>query len=112
MVLLAESPQVQPGALPMVPIQGAGRSFWRRFARHRLALAGAAVLAVLALAALFAPVLAPYAPNPTLTGKVLAQARQGPSWHHWFGTDDLGLDVFTRVLYGGRISLAIGLCVA
>jgi len=112
MALVTESSQVQPDALPMVPVKRAGRSFWRRFARHRLALAGAAVLAALALAALLAPMLAPYAPNPTLTGEILAQARQGPSWHHWFGTDELGRDVFTRVLYGGRISLAIGLCVA
>ena len=112
MAIVANSPQVEAAASPMVPIKGARRSFWRRFARHRLALAGAAVLAALALAAMFAPLLAPYAPNPTLTGKVLAQARQGPSWHHWFGTDGLGRDMFTRVLYGGRISLAIGLCVA
>ena len=90
----------------------ARRSFWRRFARRRLAVAGAAVLGILALAAIFAPLVAPYSPDPTLTSEVLAQARQAPSWHHWFGTDELGRDVFTRVLHGGRISLAIGLCVA
>ncbi len=94
------------GSLPARP------SFGRRYARHRLGVIGAAALVILGLGALLAPLIAPFPPNPTLTAKVLAQARQSPSWCHLFGTDELGRDVFTRVLYGGRMSLTIGLCVA
>ena len=52
-----------------------------------------------------APVLAPYAPDAI----DLAHRREGPRLAHWFGTDDLGRDVFSRVLFGGRVSIAIGL---
>ncbi len=62
-------------------------------------------LAVLVLAALLAPVFVPYAAE-TLD---LAQRRAAPSLAHWFGTDELGRDVLTRVLFGARVSLAIGL---
>jgi peptide/nickel transport system permease protein len=75
-------------------------------------VAGAAVLTILILAAVFAPLLTPFAVNPTLDSKTLAQARLGPSARHWLGTDQLGQDQFTRILYGGRLSLAIGLSVA
>lgn len=81
-------------------------------AGRRLGIAGAVALLVLALGALLAPVLAPYPVNPVLTREVLEQARQPPSSQHWFGTDDLGRDVFTRVLWGGRVSLLIGVSVA
>jgi peptide/nickel transport system permease protein len=86
--------------------------FRRRFLRHKLAVAAAIVLLLLFLSAIFAGVLAPYPLNPRLEGAVLAQARHGPSWKHWFGTDELGRDQFTRVLYAGRISLTVGLSVA
>jgi peptide/nickel transport system permease protein len=57
---------------------------------------------------LAAPLVAPY-PADAID---LAGLRQSPSWHHWMGTDDLGRDVLSRVLYGGRVSLAIGLLAA
>jgi peptide/nickel transport system permease protein len=63
--------------------------------------------ALLAVAVL-APVVAPYAPDAV----DLAARRQAPSLAHWFGTDDLGRDVLTRVLHGARVSLAIGLLAA
>jgi peptide/nickel transport system permease protein len=63
------------------------------------------LVAVLVLIAAVAPVLAPYAPDAI----DLANRREGPTLTHWFGTDDLGRDVFSRVLYGGRVSIAIGL---
>jgi peptide/nickel transport system permease protein len=88
------------------------RSFLRRFAGHPLAVAGAVVLLVLTLAALLAPVVAPHDPTPDLTRRVLAEARQGPSWDHLFGTDKLGRDQFSRVLYGLRVSLVVGIGVA
>jgi peptide/nickel transport system permease protein len=67
--------------------------------------APAVLLACLAAAALAAPTLAPYPPDRI----DLARMRQPPSAAHWFGTDDLGRDVLARVLYGARVSLAVGL---
>ena len=68
----------------------------------------AAAVATLVVVALLAPAVAPYAPDQV----ELALRRQAPSLTHWFGTDDLGRDVLTRVLYGARVSLAIGLVAA
>jgi peptide/nickel transport system permease protein len=84
----------------------------RRLARHRPAAASLVVLAALGMAALFARPLAPYPLNPRLEGKVLAEARHPPSLRHPFGTDELGRDQLTRLLFGARVSLAVGLGVA
>jgi len=65
----------------------------------------AALLACLIAAALIAPAIAPYPPDRL----DLAHRREAPSAAHWFGTDDLGRDVFARVLFGARVSLAVGL---
>ena len=86
--------------------------FRRRFLRHKLALFAAAVLVLLALSAIFAPAIAPYPLNPPLDAETLLSARKPPSGEHWFGTDPLGRDQLTRVLYAGRISLMVGLAVA
>jgi peptide/nickel transport system permease protein len=75
-----------------------------RFAKHRLALAGVGLLSGLALIAVLAPLLSPY----DAIALDLASAYAGPSPAHLFGTDQLGRDVFTRVLYGARISLTVG----
>lgn len=82
-----------------------GRIIARRFARHRLALLGLIVLGVLALLTLFAPLIAPYDPNALSASDRL----QSPSGSHLLGTDAVGRDILSRVLYGGRISLVIGL---
>src|SRR5262245_13466210 len=79
-------------------------SFWRTFRRNQLAVVGAAVVAGLVLVALFAPFLAPWDPNKPDTKHILTP----PSASHWFGTDQIGRDVLSRVLYGSRISLAVG----
>jgi len=84
----------------------------RRFLRHKVASASLIVLLLLGTAAAFASVVSPYEFNPTLTPEVLADARQPPSWEHPFGTDKLGRDQLTRVLYSLRKSLLIGLGVA
>jgi peptide/nickel transport system permease protein len=78
---------------------------WRRFRRHRLAVASAVILLAMILAILFAPLIWKVAINDIdFTARM-----QTPSWKHPFGTDDLGQDLLARMLYGGRISLAVGL---
>ena len=72
--------------------------------RRRLVLAGAIILAAVALLALFAPWLTPYDP---MALKILDRL-QSPRAAHWFGTDELGRDVFSRVIFGARYSLLIG----
>jgi peptide/nickel transport system permease protein len=72
--------------------------------RRRLVLAGAIILAAVALLALFAPWLTPYDP---MALKILDRL-QSPRPAHWFGTDELGRDVFSRVIFGARYSLLIG----
>lgn len=104
---------VRTGAqLALHPEGVSNSSIARRFAHHRMAMIGAAVLLVLVIAAILAPLIAPYDATPQLTTKVLAGARQGPSWDHFFGTDKLGRDQFSRVLYGLRVSLVVGMGVA
>jgi len=76
---------------------------WRRFRKHPGAVVGAVVLALLVVATLLAP-LSPY--DPEISS--LSEKLQPPSWQHPFGTDSLGRDMLTRVLYGGRISLFVG----
>jgi peptide/nickel transport system permease protein len=80
------------------------RSFWRAFARNRLAVVGGAVVVVLVLLAALAPVLAPWDPHRPDVRKIL----DPPSKRHWLGTDQLGRDVLSRMLYGARVSLAVG----
>ncbi|GMU79107.1 MAG: peptide ABC transporter permease [Acidimicrobiia bacterium] len=75
-------------------------------------MAGAVALAILFAAGALAPVLAPEDPTPPLTREVLAGAREGPSWAHPLGTDKLGRDQLSRVLYGLRVSIVVGLGVA
>jgi peptide/nickel transport system permease protein len=78
---------------------------WRNLLRNRNLMIGGAILLVLVLAALFAPWLTPYEPLK----QDHAHALQSPSLSHPFGTDNYGRDVFTRVVYGGRIDLRVGL---
>jgi peptide/nickel transport system permease protein len=83
----------------------AGVETWRRFRRHRLAVASTAVLAFMLLAVTFGPLLWPVPINDIDFSAHL----DGPSWDHLLGTDDLGQDLLARMLYGGRISLGVGL---
>jgi peptide/nickel transport system permease protein len=91
-----------------VPRPRAARSLWqetwRRFRRHRLAIVGASVLAVMVVAVLVGP-LVYRVPIDDIDFKAKLK---GPSWAHPLGTDDLGQDLLARMLYGGRISLAVG----
>jgi peptide/nickel transport system permease protein len=76
----------------------------RKLFRRKVVLAGASILLVVATLAVFAPWIAPYDP---MTLKILDRL-QGPRAAHWFGTDELGRDVFSRVIFGARYSLLIG----
>ncbi len=80
----------------------------RRFMRHRLALASVVFLGVLTLVAVLAPVLAPHNPNAVN----LMALRGAPSAEHWLGTDSSGRDVLSRLLFGARVSLTVGIAAA
>jgi len=96
-----------PAAAP--ELRGVARSQWRlafeRFSAHRPALAGVIVLTALSVLCATASLISPYDPDKTQ----LLAIYEPPSLAHPFGTDDLGRDLATRILYGGRVSLTIGL---
>lgn len=81
---------------------------WSRFKKDRLAILGLIIIAVIAIFAIFGPMISPY----TYDGQNIENQNQSPSREHWFGTDKFGRDIFTRTLYGARISLTIGLVTA
>jgi len=76
----------------------------RRLLRNKLAIAGMVILGAFLFTALFAPLLAPYSPIE----QELLQRRQPPSRQHLFGLDDLGRDILSRIVYGSRLSLQVG----
>ena len=83
-----------------------GRETWRRFRGHRQAILGLALIVLLTGTALLAPALAPY--DPDAQTDIVATRYQAPSVSHPMGTDRFGRDIFSRTLYGARISLSIG----
>lgn len=85
-------------------MNGPFREFWERFSANRFALAGLAVIALLFLLSFAASYLTPYDPDAIDAWHVLLP----PSAEHWFGTDELGRDVLTRVIFGARVSLKVG----
>ncbi len=87
-----------------------GRAYggWRTFARNRLAMLGLAIVLALMLVAVFAGVLAPHSPYVGELGQRLLP----PSAAHWFGTDDQGRDILSRVIHGSRITLYVVVLVA
>ena len=91
-------------AEPQTRALSPGRRTATRFMSHRLAMIGAVILFFMAICAIFAPLLAPYDPNAIN----LVHISEGPSSVHWFGTDNVGRDILSRVLYGARISLSVG----
>ena len=78
---------------------------WNALKRRRLAMVGGAVIALLVLLGIAGPWIAPYDP----LDQDLSKSLQSPSWAHWFGTDSFGRDILSRVLYGARISLLVGI---
>src|ERR1700722_17569376 len=112
----AQAPKAAAGApAPLAPITAVAAAprrrvspwadAWRRFRRHRLALASIVILSVIIVLV----VLGPFWWRVPINDIDFAATLAGPSWHHPFGTDDLGQDLLARVLYGGGISLGGGL---
>ncbi|HPJ99774.1 MAG TPA: ABC transporter permease, partial [Candidatus Hydrogenedentes bacterium] len=103
---MSDSRRLENFVPPVAVEQGA--SLWRdalvRLRKNRLATAGLVVLCALVLVSLLTPWIAPYGYEE----QDLALGAVPPNRAHWFGTDLLGRDLFTRVLYGGRISLLVG----
>ena len=97
----------RPGVVapPLRPASSNMHLAWRRLRRNRSAVAGLVVIGVLVFSALFAPWLAPY--NPYQVD--LDNRLQPPGGAHIFGTDELGRDIFSRLLYGARVSLWVGI---
>lgn len=101
-------PSLAPAPAPVSAELGARtglRRWWRRFARNRGAVFGLTVFLAVVAMALGADVLAPYDPLAQGVGPSLA----GPSWAHWAGTDSFGRDMLSRIIYGARIALVVGI---
>ncbi|MDF5736637.1 MULTISPECIES: ABC transporter permease [unclassified Nostoc] len=97
---------VSPAAEDIAPGQGTlGQEAWRKFRRNRQALFGSVVLLIIVLSVLLGLFI-----YSTPINKIdFAQSAHPPSWEHPFGTNDLGQDILARLLYGGRISIAVGI---
>src|SRR6185312_16230610 len=83
------------------------RDAWRRYRRHRLAFVGGVVAAIILLVALLAPLLAPY----SYVSSDLAATLAPPSPQHLLGTDTIGRDLLSRLIYGARTSMTVGFLV-
>ncbi len=92
---------------PHHPSSGLWREAFRRLLQSRLATIAGVLLVLLVLVATFAPLVAPY----DYTAQDYSALTQPPSRAHWLGTDDLGRDILSRLIFGARISLAVGLVV-
>jgi len=109
--VLVESASDHPGPLPEDTggKKGKNRSqfgdFWRRFKRNKLAMTGLVVVAIMVLLALVQPLISPYDPYD----QNLLNALQPPNSDHWFGTDVLGRDLYSGMLYGLKLALIVGL---
>jgi peptide/nickel transport system permease protein len=102
--LLSERPQSRMQAR-------LGRTYvtWRRFSANRLALAGLGIILALLVVAALADVISPYSP---VIGDLRGSRLLPPSAEHWFGTDDLGRDILSRIIHGSRITLFVVVLVA
>ena len=96
-----------------IPLQTAPGGLWNealyRLVRNPGAIVGAVIVTAFVVVALFAPVLAPYSPTDVNLDLVADGCCPGPSWEHPMGVDDLGRDELSRVIYGARYSLLIGI---
>jgi len=98
---------LSPRSEAAAPARGTSltRDAFRRLVRNRLAMLGLVVVGLMCFTAIFADVLAPYSYTKTNFGRL----NEPPSAQHWLGTDQLGRDLFSRMIYGARISMIVGL---
>jgi peptide/nickel transport system permease protein len=100
----ADSVAAVEGTPEGLTIESPRRRAWRRLMQRPAAVVALVIVVLIVLAALLAPLIAPYDP----THQSWTAVRQAPGWEHWFGTDEVGRDVLSRVLYGARASLSAG----
>lgn len=107
MTVSTATPPLRNTELMNVRGQNKARTFvvFRRFLRARMAPVGLIICLLVIIAAVFAPFIAPFDPAKT----DILHALQRPNKNHWLGTDDLGRDIFSRVIYGSRVSLLVGI---
>lgn len=102
---LPQPPQIEEIDTELMDDDSMGQKLLMMLKKNKLAAFSLVLIILIILAALAAPILAPYDPNqPELSNRFAA-----PSAEHWFGTDELGRDVFSRLLYGTRVSVMIGI---
>src|SRR5258706_14300227 len=85
---------------------------WKRLKKNRAAVVGGAVVVLMVVACFIGPYIVKWTAGYDYETQNLSYGAHSPNWHHWFGTDFFGRDLFTRVLYGGQISLTVGLLAA
>ncbi|MCC7281508.1 MAG: ABC transporter permease [Acetobacteraceae bacterium] len=105
---LASSPSPPPPAVAIGKPPGLWRQGWHRFSRNRTGMLGLCLIMLVVVVAIAAPVLAPFDPNDQ-SAMLEFRARSGPSLLHPLGTDRMGYDVLSRVIYGAPTALAVGL---
>jgi peptide/nickel transport system permease protein len=93
--------------IPDEPATSLWRDAWRRLRANKLAVAGLVVIVLLALTAIFGPYFTPY----DFLSQDLAHRNMGPTLAHWLGTDDLGRDVLSRIIYGARTAFIVAIVV-
>lgn len=81
------------------------RSLWKELCREPAVFCSLAFILLICLAGFLAPLISPYSPGGLDEQRIL----EGPGWRHWMGTDGLGRDIFTRILYGARVSITVGI---
>lgn len=86
-------------------IESPWKAVWKRFKRNKLAFTGLIILSLIAFSAIFAPFLSLHEPGKTH----ILDSRSAPNSKYWLGTDSIGRDIYTRVLFGGRVSLTVGM---
>ncbi|MGB8000460.1 MAG: nickel transporter permease [Anaerobacillus sp.] len=104
MAEIAPQKQVNVQKQPDEEVISPWREAWKGFRRNKLAMIGMGIVLFFILLAIFAGVIAPEGINE----QKLAERLQSPSASHWFGTDDFGRDILSRIIYGARISLWVG----
>jgi ABC-type dipeptide/oligopeptide/nickel transport system permease subunit len=101
----AAGASAEAGIADVVAARPLRKDVWKRFRQNKLAMLGLAFIVLLILAAIFAPIVAPYG----ITTRFPDAKRQGPSLDHWFGTTRIGRDQFSRIIFGIRVSLKVGI---